>query len=184
MFQANKYGARTHLSFTTVTEQSDSLVGSPLHQTCICIAICDLALSIMTSPWALVLPFCKLQWDTGFNATDPLKLHYFLHISTSHPNESAEHFEPLLSQRASTGSVAETLSAQNTLWEADPLSCWTIDSVSIVIKVAVHCSQATLTSREKVFQLYCKLYSVSDHSNVVMSSMYIYCFVNGKLLGS
>ena len=38
-----------------------------------------------------------------------------------------------------------------------------------------------------MFQLYCKLYSVSDHSNVVTSTMYIrysHLFVNGKLLGS
>ena len=64
-----------------------------------------------------------------------------------------------------------------------------MDSTSILIDVPVHCSQGTLTSREKsnLFQLYCKLYSVSDHSSVVMSSVYMrysHLFVNGKLLGS
>lgn len=111
------------------------------------------------------------------------------YISASYPIEFSEHFKPLLSQRSSTGSVADTLSAQNIMHEADPISNWTMDSASIMIKVPVHCSRSTLTSREKtnLFQLYCKLYSVSDHSNVVMSSVYMrysHLFVNGKLLGS
>ena len=112
-------------------------------------------------------------------------------ISASHPTEFSEHFEPLLLQRVSIGSVADTLCAQNaiTTHEVDPMSYWTMDSANISIKVPLHCSRGTLTLREKsnLFQLYCKLYSVSDHSNVVMSSMYMrysHLFVNGKLLGS
>ena len=112
-------------------------------------------------------------------------------ISASHPTEFSEHFEPLLSQRVSIDSVADTLCAQNaiTTYEVDPMSYWTMDSANISIKVPLHCSRGTLTLREKsnLFQLYCKLYSVSDHSNVVMSSMYMrysHLFVNGKLLGS
>lgn len=66
---------------------------------------------------------------------------------------------------------------------------WTIESASVLIKVPVHYSRGTLTSREKsnLFQLYCKLYSVSDYSNVAMSSVYMrysHLFFNGTILGS
>ena len=71
------------------------------------------------------------------------------YISAPYPIEFSEHFKPLLSQRACTGSVADTLSAQNTTREADSVSKWTMDSASILIKVPVYCSRGTLLLQGK-----------------------------------
>ena len=111
------------------------------------------------------------------------------YMSASYPIEFSEYFKPLLSPRHSTGSVADTLFAQDVMSDTDQTINWTMDSPSMLIKVPLHCSPGTLTSREKsnLFQLYCKLYSVSDYSNVVMPSAYMkysHLYVNGKILGS
>lgn len=74
----------------------------------------------------------------------------------------------------------------NALHECDPHKSWSIDSPNIAIKMPVH---GSLTSTEKsfLFQLYCKLYSVSDTSSVVMSTLYVqysHIHINNKQLGS
>ena len=68
-------------------------------------------------------------------------------MSASYPIEFSEYFKPLLSPRPSTGSVADTLFAQDVMSDTDQIINWTMDSPNILINVPLHCSRGTLTSR-------------------------------------
>ena len=95
-------------------------------------------------------------------------------FSASHPTDFAEYFEPLLVQRTSIGSVAATLYFQELL-PCEPQICWSFVSLGTSVVLPAHSSHCTLSSFEgsNLSQLYCKLYSISDPSNLVISTIFM-----------
>ena len=72
------------------------------------------------------------------------------YMSASYPIKFSEYFKPLLSPRPSTGSVADTLFAQDVMSDTDQIINWTMDSPNILINVPLHCSRAPLLQEKRV----------------------------------
>ena len=112
-------------------------------------------------------------------------------LSAEYPSEYEEYFLPLISQCKSSGSLAETVSTEHFTNTSQPsVDTWSTESLmNNHIKLPKNFSRHTLNRRERddLVNLYCKLYSVSDSSNITMPSVcmkYSHLSMYNKQLGS
>ena len=92
-------------------------------------------------------------------------------LSAKYPAEFTEHFQPFFQERNTIGSIKEMMFTHNISQESFSHMNWGIDHSC---DLPVHCSRTTLTSAQKSYllQLYCKLYSVTDDSDLYLSTIY------------